>query len=163
LHQPLKQWAIVIARARHLIGQATYRLDAGLDEAPRVVNCLTLVALAYQPIGIELASTTLEGQLAAGGVVEFSQLTPGDLIFTGGYQAYFEHPDYGGIGHVGLFTERGTVIHATKRRGRCGVIEDDLAPYLAEGGFRVACRILRSQSWPASNDGKGGNRAWAVA
>jgi cell wall-associated NlpC family hydrolase len=141
--------ALVIAEARKFVGRAAYRLTAQLEDAPEVVNCMTLVTMCYRVIGIELGSTTLEEQLAKGKVVGLNDLMPGDLIFTGGTQAYFDHPAYGGIGHVGIFTDQGTVIHATNRRGRRGVVEVDLTIYLTEGGFRVVCRpILRTGSQP---------------
>lgn len=137
--------SLVIREARRLIGQATYRLAARLEEAPEIVNCMTLLAHSYRVIGLELAAARFEEQLAQGKAIDLNQLEPGDLIYTAGSQAYYDHPEYCGIGHVGLATGEGTVVHATRRvrQGRVGgVYEDPLTTFIAAGAFKVARRLL---------------------
>lgn len=136
----LKSAERVVAAARSLIGLASYARLAQLDQAPATVNCLTLVTWSFREAGLSLPPTL--DQVELGMTVDIDELAVGDLIFTAGFQVYLDA--YGGIGHVGIMSGDGTVIHATRRirLGRNGVHEETLANFLAQGEFRIARRLI---------------------
>lgn len=137
---------LVVSRARALIGQATYLRLAQSSQAPAVVNCLTLVVWAYRPTGLNLPETL--ALIDLGEEVPLEDLAIGDLVFTAGWQAYLNHVRYGEIGHVGIATGEGTVVHATRRvrQARSGVYEDSLEDFIAGDSFRVARQLLTPES-----------------
>ena len=74
---------------------------------PKGYDCSGLVMIAYQAAGISIPRTTYEQVYAGAPVYSFSDLKPGDLLFTPGSDGTPEYP-----GHVGMYLGDGLVIEA---------------------------------------------------
>jgi cell wall-associated NlpC family hydrolase len=125
----------VLARAH--IGRSIYRRYVEMDEAPRVINCITLVRWLFHKHGVSLPSDYLTW-LTLGVSVRQSDIASGDLIFTDGYRGQTVE-GIGKIGHVGLATNRKTIIHATSK---IGIEEIPLDIFFAKRTFCCARKIL---------------------
>jgi hypothetical protein len=65
----------------------------------------------------------------------------GDLIFTTGSVNYYHDDPAQGVGHVGIATGEGTVVHAANKRA--GVIETDISKFvLNDTKFRGIRRYI---------------------
>ena len=99
--------------ARNFIGNnIVYRRNARMREAPMVVNCSTFVKWLYSLKGIWIPRYALQQRKAARFWNEFR---PGDLVFKSGLHPFYCQDLEEGVGHVGFYTEKGTVIHATDK------------------------------------------------
>lgn len=116
-HKPL------IERARSLIGKATYRGNAMLNEAPDVVNCFRFTQWVWLSVGITLPDKQLTCPAVA-----INELAAADLVFVPRRNRTTATDDFG---HVGIATGENTVIHATKWRNT--VVEDSLDSFLSRG------------------------------
>jgi cell wall-associated NlpC family hydrolase len=74
---------------------------------PAGFDCSGLVMMAYGAAGISLPRTTFQQVYCGTPVYSFSQLEPGDLIFTPGSDGTATDP-----GHVGMYIGSGLVISA---------------------------------------------------
>jgi cell wall-associated NlpC family hydrolase len=74
---------------------------------PAGFDCSGLVMMAYQAAGISLPRTTFQQVYSGTPVYSFSQLLPGDLIFTPGSDGTATDP-----GHVGMYIGSGLVVSA---------------------------------------------------
>jgi cell wall-associated NlpC family hydrolase len=74
---------------------------------PAGFDCSGLVMMAYQAAGISLPRTTFQQVFLGTPVYSFSQLEPGDLIFTPGSDGTATDP-----GHVGMYIGSGLVVSA---------------------------------------------------
>jgi cell wall-associated NlpC family hydrolase len=70
-------------------------------------DCSGLVMMAYEAAGISLPRTTFQQVYAGAPVYSFSDLNPGDLLFTAGSDGTAADP-----GHVGMYIGSGLVIQA---------------------------------------------------
>jgi cell wall-associated NlpC family hydrolase len=70
-------------------------------------DCSGLVMMAYRAAGVSLPRTTFQQVYAETAVYSFSDLMPGDLLFTPGSDGTAEDP-----GHVGMYVGQGLVIQA---------------------------------------------------
>lgn len=130
----------VVALARERIGRSRYVRGISADYAPGIVDCSSFVKWLYGEKGIWLPRRAIQ-QRDFGERV--NTIVSGDLVFTSGYiNLYHEDPD-DGVGHVGLATGDGTVIHAAGQKE--GIIETSLESFL---GNRE-CRGIRRYA-PAS-------------
>ena len=107
----------IIVLARQLVGRARYEYLARLEDAPRVVNCMTLIEWAFGRYGVVFPKRRIEWWVELGTAVAVSDLIACDLVFTKGPRNFPVQGIPGGIGHVGLVTEAHTVIHATNYVG----------------------------------------------
>jgi cell wall-associated NlpC family hydrolase len=128
--------------AKQLRGGAQYQVDALLSQAPEIFNCSTFTAWLYGQIGIELPPTAfLQNQF--GYSISIRKLQneprPGDLLFTKGNHPRFVSDPTDGIGHVGIVSNEGTLIHITKIHG---VAEIPLKKFISSRSFRGAVRIV---------------------
>ena len=125
--------------ARLLIGHSEYLYAATVDQAPEgKVDCSSFVKWLFAERGIWIPRNAYE-QAQVGNPIGRDFLEPGDLVFgRGSYpHATKEHPE--GIGHVGIVSEAGTIIHATGP----GVFETDLVTFAkGEERLRGARRIV---------------------
>lgn len=128
----------VLALARRCMGVSEYRRGARLCEAPRVFNCSSFVKWLYGERGIWLPRRSIQ-QRELGERVELTQLVAGDVIFVSGRIDYYSDDPADGVGHVGLVTGEGTVIHAANRK--VGVVESPLNDFI-RSGFRGARRYI---------------------
>jgi cell wall-associated NlpC family hydrolase len=116
----------MIEMVRQYIGIAKYRRGAAITEAPGVFDCSTLTKWAYGQRGIWIPRHSIAQRDYYDSVVTPTELTQAaDLAFTTGFRNYYwgNDPTYG-VGHVGLITERNTVIHAAN--SKTGLAEVDL-------------------------------------
>jgi hypothetical protein len=127
--------------ARQWVGRASFQLNANPLQAPEVTNCSLFTRWLYAQKGIWLPQHAIQ-QRDYGTSVDLTHIQEGDLVFTSGPTAYYrEHPE-DAIGHVGMVTDRGTVIQATNlTTDHAGVVETGIENTL-ERGFRGARRIL---------------------
>ncbi len=113
---------------RKHVGSSRYRRGAYISQAPFVMDCSTLTKWAYGQIGIWLPRHSID-QRAMGRQIEIAEIEPGDLIFSVGAKPYWYADPNDGVGHVGICTGQGSVIHAasTKR----GIVEDSLEVFVS--------------------------------
>lgn len=101
------------------IGISRYRRGARPSQAPAVLDCSLLTWWAYQQLGIELPRYSLNQRAITVEVKDTPRL--GDVVFKSGWRNYFQSDPSDGVGHVGIVTNRKTVVHAANPR--LGVIE----------------------------------------
>lgn len=118
----------IVALARECVGRSTYRRGARLREAPEVVDCSSLVKWLYGQRGVWVPRRSI--QQAAFGTQIWREVLSGDLVFTSGHRDYYDTDPNAGIGHVGIVTDSGTVIHAANQRS--GVIETALNDFCGD-------------------------------
>lgn len=128
--------------ARLWVGISKYDFWEEHCYPPEVVNCYILVAWAYEQCGMWVPQTLL-GQLYAGSLVQPDCTQDGCLIFTKGNWGNGGHFDdqraVRGVGHVGLVSSKGTVIHASSVAGT--VVEEPLGRFVGDRVFRGIYRI----------------------
>jgi hypothetical protein len=100
----------VVQRARNHIGTPYVHSPPGTCEARRSVDCSCLTSLVYGE-WLEMPDHPVE-QWEYGREVERSKLRPGDLVFF--KEAGMSNP----ITHVGIYSGRGNMIHASSYWGR---------------------------------------------
>lgn len=129
----------LIALARSCIGHAGYRRGARLGEAPGTFDCSSFVKWLYGKRGIWLPRRSIQ-QCQVGTKVRCEDIASGDLVFVSGHIDYYLHDPLCGIGHVGIASGEGTVIHAANKKA--GVIETPLARFLGKDRFRDVRRYI---------------------
>ena len=126
-----------------LIG-SEYRRGARPSEAPSVFDCSSFIKYLYGQRGVWLPRRSVQ-QRQYGDPVELDELRGGDLVFCSGRIDYFYEDTNDGVGHVGMATGEGTVLHAANKR--CGVIEVETSAFLGKSSdFRGARRIIPSDT-----------------
>jgi len=100
--------------ARGFVG-TPYKYGAVESEAPGAFDCSLFTQYVFGQIGIELPRSTIE-QASEGEKVSESDLQSGDVIFTRGAYGHYSPLFPEGIGHAGIYTKEGTVIHAASKR-----------------------------------------------
>lgn len=113
----------IIAWARSCVGKSLYRRGAKTMEAPGIVDCSSLIKWLYGQCGIWLPRRSIQ-QLGIGKQVDTNEICAGDVIFISGLINYYHDDPNDGVGHVGIATGEGTVIHAANKKQ--GIIESSL-------------------------------------
>ncbi len=129
----------LVALVRACIGTSEYRRGARLAEAPDVFDCSSLMKWVYAQRGIWIPRRTIQ-QRRCGEPVERDDLRAGDLVFTTGHINYYDDDPADGVGHVGLATGEGTVVHAANRR--IGIVETEIDVFLRDVELRGIRRIV---------------------
>jgi len=128
---------VAIARERCIL--STYRRGARLSEAPEVVDCSGFVKWLYAQKGVWIPRRSIQ-QREFGEKAVLAEVAAGDLVFSSGrIDYYFDDPE-DGVGHVGIATGEGTVIHAASRE--VGVVESPLEIFVRNGIFRGVRRVI---------------------
>lgn len=70
-------------------------------------------------------------------------MLPGDLVFVSGELNYYFDDPADGVGHVGIATGQGTIVHAAN--SQVDIEEVDVSKFLQKG-FRGAKRIIPQNS-----------------
>ena len=126
--------------AQGLIGRRNVFYACGLHSknAPKAVDCSSLMKYLFGLCGIWIPRRAVQ-QKAFG--IKLDRPEPWSLVFkTGACNLYEDSPKYG-VGHVGLVTDHGTVIHAVDRP--TPVVEVPLREFIARRGeYRGAARII---------------------
>lgn len=115
---------VQIARSR--IGVSRYRRGSRLADAPDVFDCSSFIKWLYARRGVWLPRRTIQ-QIELGMSIALSDVIAGDAIFTTGSVNYYHDDPAHGVGHVGIATGEGTVVHAANKR--VGVIETDISKF----------------------------------
>ena len=129
----------IIALARQCIGISQYRRGARPSEAPTVVDCSSFIKWLYAQRGIWLPRRSIQ-QRELGEVVNLDELVAGDAVFISGRIDYYHDDPANGVGHVGIATGYGTVVHAADRK--VNVVESPLDKFVGEAKFRGARRYI---------------------
>lgn len=101
--------------ARSCVEYSRYCRGVSIREAPAVLDCSGLVKWACAQQGIWVPRLSIQ-QFAYGDEVPGSKPEEGDVLFTSGFANFYETDPRIRIGHVGLVTEKGTIIHAAGPR-----------------------------------------------
>ena len=120
----------IVSLARWCVASSQYRRGAVPSEAPRVVDCSSFIKWLYGERGIWLPRRSIQ-QRELGEHVVLADVQAGDVVFTRGVIDYYYTDSSDGVGHVGLATGEGTVIHAAN--SKVGVIETPLASFVDRG------------------------------
>jgi len=129
----------IVALARRCIGTSAYRRGARFFEAPAVVDCSSFIKWLYSQRGIWLPRRSIQ-QRELGEVVNLDELIEGDVVFVSGWIDYYHDNPANGVGHVGLVTASGTIIHAADRKAN--VVESSLEKFIGKTKFRGARRYV---------------------
>ena len=129
----------IVALARQCISTSQYRRGARFSEAPMTVDCSSFIKWLYAKRGIWLPRRSIQ-QRELGETVNLDELIAGDSVFVSGRVDYYHDDPANGVGHVGIATGDGTVIHAANRE--VGVVEDSLGEFVGKTKFRGARRYV---------------------
>lgn len=129
----------IIASARQCIGTSRYRRGARLSEAPTVVDCSSFVKWLHAIRGIWLPRRSIQ-QRELGEAVNLDELARGDAVFVSGWINYYHDDSTNGVGHEGIATGDGTVIHAADKKAN--VVETPLDKFIGKTKFRGARRYI---------------------
>ncbi len=129
----------IIALARQCMGTSQYRRGGRLFEAPAVVDCSSLVKWLYAQRGIWLPRRSIQ-QRELGEAVNLDGLVGGDVVFVSGWIDYYHDDSTNGVGHVGIATGDGTIIHAADSKAH--IVETPLDKFVGETKFRGARRYI---------------------
>lgn len=141
-YKPIR--STVIEALRPLIGVAQHQRGAIPSQAPQIIDCSLLAWWAYSQVGVQLPRYSIN-QRASAVEVPLSELVSGDLLFRSGWRSYYQTDAVDGVGHVGVASGKGTVIHAPSKQA--GVIEESVEAFVGDGTrFRGAGRIFPAGS-----------------
>jgi len=129
----------IIALARQCVGVSQYRYGARPSEAPVVVDCSSFIKWLYAQRGIWLPRRSVQ-QRKCGEAVSLDELIAGDVVLTSGRINYYLDNSTSGVGHVGIVTGEGTVIHAAN--SKVNVVETPLDKFVGKTKFRGARRYI---------------------
>ncbi|MBI3626601.1 C40 family peptidase [Candidatus Uhrbacteria bacterium] len=139
LHKGFRQMRVEIVRiALNQAGRVRYCRGAAIEKAPGLVDCSSFTKWVYGQAGIFLPRRSIQ-QRECGQPVRQSAVRPGDLLFTSGRNDWYHDDPADGVGHVGILTDRHTVVHAADEQS--GVIESSLDEFTRRDKFRGARRI----------------------
>lgn len=129
----------IIALARQCVATSRYRRGAQPSEAPATVDCSSFVKWLYGQRGIWLPRRSIQ-QRELGEAVNLDELDAGDVVFVSGWIDYYHDDPANGVGHVGIATGDGTVVHAAD--GKANVVETPLDKFVGKTKFRGARRYV---------------------
>ncbi len=129
----------LITLARQCIGVSQYRRGAKLSEAPAVVDCSGFNKWVHGRLGIWIPRRSIQ-QRELGEVIQLHDINEGDVAFASGAIDYFDDEPGDGVGHVGIATGGGTIIHAANKE--VGVVESTIDNFFGEKGFRGLRRYI---------------------
>ncbi len=117
---------------------SVYTPNARVSEAPWRSDCSSLIKWAFGRSGIHIPRLTIQ-QREFGQRVDFDHIRAHDLVFMNGARHnYFINDPSDGVGHVGVYTRRDTVIHLTRE----GLVEESISDLFLRRDFRGAVRII---------------------
>ncbi|MEK6896092.1 MAG: NlpC/P60 family protein [Nanoarchaeota archaeon] len=128
----------IIALGRKLIGNSVYKRGARMYEAPDTLDCSSLTKWLYAQQGIWIPRRSIQ-QREHGVRVSPEEVMRGDLLFTSGHIDYYLTNSQDGVGHVGIVTGEGTVIHAANKME--GIIETQIEKFI-NNSPRGATRVI---------------------
>lgn len=132
----------LIELAKKYIG-APYQRGIKISETPTVFDCSSFTKYLYSQKGIWLPRRSIQ-QRALGEMIEPEKIVAGDLIFTSGHIDYYTDDQLDGVGHVGIITNKQTVIHAANKEK--GVVESPLSDFVKHDKFRGIRRYIPTEA-----------------
>ncbi|MFH0968944.1 MAG: NlpC/P60 family protein [Patescibacteria group bacterium] len=130
---------LIVVLGRSCIGASQFRLRAKIENAPKIVNCSSFIQYLFSKVGISLPRLAVQQREKGKEVISIEEAISGDLIFTTGLAISVRCDIQGDeVGHVGLFTEKNTIIHACNK----GVLEVNPEEVFKERAFRGIRRML---------------------
>lgn len=129
----------LVALARERVGKSVYRLGARLKEAPDIFDCSSFTKWLYGLRGIWLSRKAIQ-QREYGEAIRPDEIAAGDLVFSSGARSLFYADPQDGVGHVGIATGEGTIVHAANPK--LGVIEEPLEDFAKPKNLRGIRRYL---------------------
>lgn len=133
----------IIALARKCVGVSQYHRGALLAGAPEVFDCSSFIKYLYGQKGIWLPRRSIQqSKLGESRDSELSGLglVAGDAVFVSGRIDYYDQDPKEGIGHVGIYTGEGTVVHAANRES--GVVESKFDDFANQSNLRTIRRYM---------------------
>ncbi len=133
---------LVILEARQLVDMAEYADRFEDCRPPEIVSCSMLVWWVYTESGVKMpavSSQLLHDLLYWGHFVSPDRMERATLLFTAGRRRECEDKYRAslGVGHVGIVTGDGSVIHASCARNR--VIEEPVEEFISGINYFRAC------------------------
>lgn len=129
----------IVKLARSCIKTSICRRGAKPSEAPMVVDCSSFIKWLYGQRGIWLPRRSIQ-QRELGIAVPINEVDAGDVVFVSGWIDYYHTDPKDGVGHVGIATGDGTVIHAADRKAH--VVESSFESFIGKTKFRGARRYV---------------------
>lgn len=129
----------VVRLARSRIGAAGYLRGARPAVEPEEFDCSLFIKWLYAQRGLWLPRRTIQ-QIDLGAAIAPTRMAPGDAVFTTGHINYYRADPALGVGHVGLATGEGTVVHAAS--SRAGIVESRLEDFLRRAELRGIRRYI---------------------
>jgi cell wall-associated NlpC family hydrolase len=131
----------LIEIARNIVPWARYSRGVKKSDAPHKVDCSTFTAWVYGQIGIWLPRRTIQ-QRRMGRSIGLSRLRAGDLVFKTGRISWYDEDPRDNVGHVGIASGRGTIVHAVSPER--GLFEDSVRDFMGMGEYRGTRRVMPS-------------------
>ncbi len=116
----------VVSLARGLIPFAVHQRGVHYREAPSTVDCSGLIKWVYGQKGIWLPRLAIQ-QRTQGKEVTMQEVCAGDVFFISGRVDFYDSDPEDGVGHAGLATGEGTVVHSAG--SKIGIIEVSLKEF----------------------------------
>lgn len=133
----------VVQLVRSCLGVSQYVRGTQVAFAPGIVDCSTLIKWVYAQRGIWIPRRTIQ-QIEYGESVGLSDIKAGDALFvTGSFNWYRDDPRQS-VGHVGMATGEGTIVHAATKG--VGVIERSIDHFLSSAELRGIRRFIANPS-----------------
>jgi hypothetical protein len=129
----------IVALARSCIKTSIYRRGAKPSEAPQVVDCSSFIKWIYGQRGIWIPRRSIQ-QRELGISVPINEIGAGDVVFVSGWIDYYRTNPKDGVGHVGIATGEGTIIHAANRKAN--VVESSFESFVGKTKFRGVRRYV---------------------
>ncbi|MCC7160448.1 C40 family peptidase [Candidatus Nomurabacteria bacterium] len=129
----------ITSLARQCVGTSKYQRGAKLSEASLTFDCSSFMKWLYGMHGIWLPRRSIQ-QRELGEVVKINEIIAGDVVFVSGWIDYYHDDPANGVGHVGIATGDGTIVHAANKKE--GIIETSLHKFMGKDKFRGARRYI---------------------
>jgi len=132
----------LVALARQCIMSSKYRRSAKPSEAPAIVDCSSFIKWLYAQRGIWLPRRSIQQRDWQRDIspIPFREIIRNDVVFSSGWIDYYHNDPSDGVGHVGLATGEGTIIHAANKK--VGVVETSTEKFVDESRFRGVRRYI---------------------
>ncbi len=129
--------------ARQSLGKCKFVRGAKMSVAPQIVDCASFTKWLYAQCGIWMPRRSVQ-QRDYGDEVKSGEEIAMDLVFTTGIKNYYREDIPNGVGHVGIVTNPGTVIHAASET--LGVVESPMESFIIDIKFRGIRRYIPTGS-----------------
>lgn len=133
----------IVQLVRRLVGYSLYYRGARFMDAPDIVDCSSLIKWVFARRGSWLPRRTIQ-QMDYGDKIELADVLAGDVVFVIGHINYYRDDPTQKVGHVGIATGYGTVVHAAN--SEFGVVESSLPVFVGEEKLRGIRRYISNPS-----------------